>query len=134
MLIADIGSGPASKIEVHCADRRGYPGIDVQDMEELDYEDNFFDMVYCENALDHTPDALKALKELIRISGDLVYIKCWLDQKQTGHRHYWDAKEDGCFTNGETEFHLKDFGFSVKYTDTGGERRYSYITAVLRKP
>lgn len=41
--------------------------IEKQDMENLTYEDSFFDIVHCVNALDHTPDPIKAIKEMYRI-------------------------------------------------------------------
>lgn len=41
--------------------------IEKQNMEELTYQDNFFDIVFCENALDHMHDPMKALKEMHRI-------------------------------------------------------------------
>ena len=143
--IADIGSGPVSKIGDHLdgvevavfpSDRREFDGIDQENMENLTYEGNTFDIVHCENALDHTPNALSAVKEMMRVCKPegFVFIKCWLDQKDTGYKHYWNAKEDGIFTNGTDSFNLKDFGFKIDYTDTGGERRYSYIVAILEKP
>jgi ubiquinone/menaquinone biosynthesis C-methylase UbiE len=104
-------------------------------MENLTYEDNFFDIVVCINALDHTEDALKALKEMIRVckKGGRVYINCALDQHSVrGHRHFWDAKEDGTFVNEKESFNLKDYGFSIEYQDNGGQRAYNYITAKLQ--
>ena len=38
--------------------------IEYQDMENLTYEDNTFDIVHCENALDHTEDPYKAVEEM----------------------------------------------------------------------
>ena len=137
MKILNVGSGPVLDVKIpgiditHC-DRKDFgPPVEVQDMEELDYPDRSFDIVVCINALDHTKDALRAIAEFTRVAEDYVYIKCWLDQKQTGYRHYWDFKEDGTFTNGDSSHNLKEWGFKIKYTDTGGERRYSYIEATL---
>ena len=142
--VADIGSGPSSRIgrfldgveiKVYPSDKQGFKGIESQDMEKLTYHDNFFDIVYCSNALDHTKDALSAVKEMIRVckSGGWVYIECWLDQLSTGYKHYWNAKEDGVFMNGTNIFDLKDFGFQIKFIDNGGERRYNRIIATLQK-
>lgn len=39
-----------------------------ESMEELSYKDSFFDIVHCVNALDHTPDPKKALKEMYRVT------------------------------------------------------------------
>ena len=141
--VADIGSGPVSRLEldikgsetleIHSSDSGGYDDVEYQDMENLSYEDNSFDIVHCRNALDHTKNAQKALEEMIRICkpGGTVFIKCWLDQKDTGYKHYWNAKEDGTFEGG---FSLKDYGFKIHYVNHGGERRYNYIEATLEKP
>lgn len=132
--IADLGAGPKSVISVYSSDVRDINGVEKQDMENLTYPDNSFNMVVCQNALDHTKDAEKALNEMIRICkpGGIVFIKCWLDQKDTGHKHYYNAKEDGRF-EGKNTFNLTDYGFVIKYTNKGGERRYNYIEAVLIK-
>lgn len=148
--IADIGSGSHSrigyhlegvKVTVHPSDKQifpthlHYPQTEYQDMEKLTYSDNFFDIVYCSNALDHTKNALAAVKEMIRVCkiGGWVYIECWLDQLQTGYKHYWDAKEDGVFVNKTDKFDLKDFGFKIKFINDHSERRYNRIIATLWK-
>lgn len=154
--IADIGSGPFSRIgrfldgvevKVYPSDKQDFTDfykkhkqtshipIEYQDMEKLTYPDIFFDIVYCSNALDHTRNALAAVKEMIRVckSGGWVYIECWLDQLQTGYKHYWDAKEDGVFINKTDKFDLKDFGFKIKFINGHTERRYNRIIATLEK-
>lgn len=104
--------------------------IEIQDMEKLTYPDNAFDIVHCINALDHTVDALSALKEMIRVSKGWVYIDCALIQHTNrGKRHYWDALEDGTFTNGTDSFNLKDYGFEIELINNGGERQYNHIIA-----
>lgn len=144
--IADIGSSAVSRLEVdvkgsemlyiHAYDIKEHEGVEQQDMENLTLPDDFYDIVHCRNALDHTKNAEKAVLELIRICkpGGLVFIKCWLDQKDTGGKHYWNAKEDGVFENGATKFDLVDYGFKIWYVDHGGERRYNFIEATLVKP
>ena len=154
--IADIGSGALPKIgqylegvkvTIYSSDRLHFTGtwkkyntdpqphVEYQDMEKLTYSNDFFDIVHCANALDHTRHALAAVKEMIRIckTGGWVYIDCNLDQKDTGYKHFWNAKEDGRFTNNIDTFDLKDFGFTIKYVDKGGERRYNQIIATLKK-
>jgi ubiquinone/menaquinone biosynthesis C-methylase UbiE len=42
--------------------------IRVADAENLPYLDNFFDLVYSWGVIHHTPDTIKALEELIRVS------------------------------------------------------------------
>lgn len=134
--IADLGAGSPSMVEVITSDKNPIKGQEQQDMEKLTYQNNSFDLVHCRNALDHTMNALSAVKEMIRICkpGGWVYIKCWLDQKETKGHHYWSAKEDGTFTNGVESFNLKDLGFEIRYTEVYAERRYNYIEATLEKP
>ena len=143
--VADIGAGQTSTLdlyikgaqtlEINPSDSARYDGVEYQDMENLTYPDASFDIVHCRNALDHTKDAQKAVEEMIRICkpGGTVFIKCWLDQADTGHKHYWNAKDDGSF-EGKKNFSLKDYGFKIWYVDHGGERRYNYIQATLEKP
>ncbi len=155
--IADVGSGPfrrtgqlldGVKVEVYQIDQMDFLDfyakygtkplfpVEVQDMEKMTYPDNFFDIVHCVNALDHTRNALIALKELIRVAkpGGWVYIDCALIQHTNrGHRHFWDALEDGTFTNGDESFNLKDFGFRIEFIDNGGERQFNHIIATLQK-
>jgi|SRR3990167_5935846 len=154
--VADIGCGPIPKtgqylkgvnVTIYSSDKQDFtdtwikynidppPNVEYQDMEKLSYPNEFFDIVHCVNALDHTRHALAAVKEMIRIckTGGWVYIDCNLDQKDTGYKHFWNAKEDGTFTNNIDTFDLKDFGFTIKYVDNGGERRHNQIIATLKK-
>lgn len=138
--VADIGCGPHAPRQTKFAngvvvdytpiDKRDYPGADMGDMENLVYPDKHFDIVVCENALDHTKYAERAVKELIRVAKSWVYIDCALDQLTTsGKGHYWDAKEDGTLTNGKDSFDLKDYGFKIEYINNHGARRYNHIIA-----
>lgn len=138
MKILNVGCGPVKHgnypgIEIVCADKRAHEGADIEDMEDLHYDDNEFDLVVCINALDHTVNAEAAIKELIRV-GQSVYIDCALIQKTTsGRGHYWDMLETGVMTNGDHSFHLQDYGFKVEFIDNGMERRYNHIIARLQK-
>lgn len=154
--ILDIGSGPYSvignyldgvKVDLRLCDNQHFISfyekykvtpfqtIEYQDMERLTYKDGVFDIVHCANALDHTRNALVAVKEMIRVCkyGGWIYIDCWLDQLSTGGKHYWNVKENGMFICETGEFDLKDFGFNIKFIDKGGERRYNQIIATLQK-
>lgn len=154
--IADIGSGPYSiigsylpgiKVDIYHSDRQDFNpfwekrqltsviSVEYQDMEKLTYSDNFFDIVHCFNALDHTKNAEVAVKEMIRVCkvDGWVYINCALDQLSTGYRHYWNAKEDGTLTNNIDTFNLRDFGFQIQFIDKGGESRHNEIIATLKK-
>lgn len=154
--IVDIGSGPFSTIgsyldgvdlKIYHCDRQDFSefwnkrqltsiiSVERQNMEKLTYPDGFFDIVHCLNALDHTENVKEAVKEMIRVckSGGYVYIDCHLDQLDTGHKHRWNAKQDGTFTNNKETFDLKDFGFQIEFINNGGESRYNQIIAVLQK-
>lgn len=155
--ILDVGSGPypvtgqvldGVKIEFTHCDRRGFENfwannnttplipIEVQDMEHLTYPDNTFDIVTCINALDHTVDALSAVKEMIRVCKPQgwVHVDCSLNQHSVRRKkHYWDAKEDGTFINEQDKFDLKDLGFKIEYFDLRGEPQYNRIVATLQK-
>ena len=154
--IADIGSGPFStvgsylpggELKIYPSDKQDFiefwkirnqtPFISVeyQNMEKLTYPDGFFDIVHCYNALDHTVNAKEAVKEMIRVCkiDGWIYVVCFLDQFSTGFQHYWNAKQDGTFTNNKETFDLKEFGFQIQFTDNGGESRYNLITAILQK-
>lgn len=155
--IADIGSGPFSrtgqyldgiKVEVYPSDQSNFDyfwarynlkpmfPIEVQNMQKLTYPDNYFDIVHCVNALDHTGYAETALKELIRVCkpGGWVYIDCALIQMTArGHNHFWDAEVDGSFTSKDSNFNLKDYGFNIKFIKEPGPKEYSRIVATLQK-
>ena len=156
--IADLGSGAYStigsylngvEVDIYHSDNQDFSAfckkydfvpripIEYQDMEQLTYPDESFDIVHCANALDHTRDAAIAVEEMIRVCkpGGWVYIDSHLDQLDTGHKHYWNAKKDGVFTNDNAKllFDLKDWGFKIKFIDRGGESRYNHIIATLQK-
>jgi SAM-dependent methyltransferase len=156
LAVADIGSGPFSTIGSYLdgIDLKIYPSdkqdfiefwksrnqtpmipIEVQDMEKLTYLDEFFDIVHCLNALDHTHNVKEAVKEMIRVCkpGGWVYIDCHLDQMSTGGHHFWNAKQDGILTNNKETVDLKDFGFKIEFIDNGGESRYNQIICTLQK-
>ena len=147
--IADIGSGlitrvgtilPGVKITVYPSDKQDWTPylairkqkqlipVERQDMEKLTYPDEFFDIVYCHNALDHTRHAKEAVKEMIRVckTDGWVVIICSLNQLDTGYTHYWNAKQDGIFDNYKEKFDLKEFGFKIQFKD-------ELLTATLNK-
>lgn len=154
--IVDIGSGPLSifgsylpgvELKIYHTDKQDFIefwkqhnltpiiSVEYQDMEKLTYPDEFFDIVHCSNALDHTRNAKQAVMEMIRVCkiDGWIYIMCALDQLSTGYKHYWNAKQDGIFTNNIETFDLKDLGFQIYFTDNGGESRYNLVTAILQK-
>lgn len=148
--IADLGSGPVCtlgniwgnvKINIYASDIRGdtytelvnqqgvqlITPIEKQNMEELTYSANFFDVVHCVNALDHTKDAKKALEEMKRVCkvNGFVYLRHTRDQlNANGSRgHYWNARPDG-FRNEDSIITLE--GFSTTFDGL-------YVISVWRK-
>jgi ubiquinone/menaquinone biosynthesis C-methylase UbiE len=70
--------------------------IEYQDMENLTYPDETFDIVHCVNALDHTPDVYKAIDEMKRVckTGGYIYLRHAPGQKKRyGGIHYWNFED-----------------------------------------
>lgn len=75
-----------------------YPIVPVmyEDMENLTYADNMFDIVHCVNALDHTPNIDKAISEMKRVckKGGWIYLRHAQGQKKRyGGMHYHNFEE-----------------------------------------
>jgi SAM-dependent methyltransferase len=71
-----------------------------QDMEHLTYPDNFFDIVHCCNALDHTFNPLTAIGEMYRVCklGGFIYLKHYVNEgKKERYRglHSWNFDISG---------------------------------------
>jgi len=138
--VLDVGSSETSTLELQVKAPIILEVFPVtkemgDDMESLLQPDSYFDIVHCRNALDHTKDAFAAVREMQRVCkpGGTVFIKCWLDQKDTGGKHYWNAKLDGTLDNGTTSFNLEDCGFTIKAIKNGGLSRYDWIEATYDK-
>lgn len=151
--ILDICSGPFSttgqvlpgvEIELTLADKTDFSEhwkfwgiqplfpVEYQNMEDMTFENESFDIVNCVNALDHTRNPRLAIAEMKRVlkPGGWIYINCNLDQHTvSGKHHFWDAKEDGSFVNERDSFNLKDLGLTIEFIDTPGHRRYKQIIA-----
>ena len=106
--------------------------IERQDMTALTYEDNFFDIVHCVNALDHCEKPLKAIEEMYRVCkpGGWIYLKHRENNairwKYTG-LHQWNICKEGdnfCIFNKENDDTV--FGFT-NILDNG------YLVSKLRK-
>jgi ubiquinone/menaquinone biosynthesis C-methylase UbiE len=85
--------------------------VQKQDMEDLTYPDEFFDIVHCVNALDHCVDPCRAVKEMYRVCkpGGWIYLRHFPgegeNQKYQG-MHLWNisAKANGdCLIWDKTE-------------------------------
>lgn len=116
--ILDVGAGPVVTIgdtvegrtvQITACDNLAkeyadiYPGmnhpVEYQDMEELTYKSDSFDIVHCRNALDHTPDAFNAVQEMKRVCkpGGWVYLLHAEGQKRLYGGHHYHNAEDWVF-------------------------------------
>jgi len=99
--------------------------VEKQDMLKLTYEDNFFDIVHCVNALDHCTNPLKALQEMYRVCkiGGWIYLRHFYNNAECqkyANAHKWNICKaedwDDCIIwNKSTRFNLSDFfiGFNT---------------------
>jgi ubiquinone/menaquinone biosynthesis C-methylase UbiE len=99
--------------------------IEKQDMENLTYSNNFFDIVHCVNALDHTMDILKALKEMYRVCkpGGFIYLRHFFNVAENeGYygMHMWNIdltdKGECVIWNKDKKFLLSDLFKKVSST------------------
>lgn len=136
VVIADLGSGPVSttgstykdvEVFLYPSDKKKYDWhvfipIEQKDMEEMDYFDEVFDIVHCVNAIDHTRNPYKAVKEMKRIckKGGWVYLRHASSQKTLFGGHHYQNIEDLTFE-----------GFT-KEVDT--VTRHKWITHTWQKP
>jgi SAM-dependent methyltransferase len=72
--------------------------VEKQDMERLTYEDGFFDVVHCSNALDHCINPRLAIEEMIRVCkpGGYVYLRHGRNEgKREKYRnlHHWNIHD-----------------------------------------
>lgn len=84
--------------------------VEYQNMESLTYPSGAFDLVHCVNALDHTKNAVTALKELCRVCAPSgwVYLRHFLNVgTRHGYKgsHKWNITEDRLF-NRKVKFRL----------------------------
>ena len=168
--IADLGSGPISlignylegvEIEVVASDilanyyKRILKDLGLkpangivkrQDMTRLTYPSNSFDIVYCANALDHSLDPYKALKEMVRVCkpGGWIYLFHIAHEGQRNrykNLHQWnlDMTEDGnCIvwnnkpSKRSDAFFLSDIYPHFK-TELKPARRAAFVTSYAKK-
>lgn len=108
--------------------------VEYQDMEHLTYTDQYFDIVHCANALDHTLDPKCALREMLRVTkpGGWIYLRHMSDQrKKYRGMHEWDMNEvegECIFSGPRGKFSLSEFGDWKTYV---GEREA--IISILQK-
>jgi SAM-dependent methyltransferase len=88
--------------------------IEKEDMENLSYPDDSFDIVYCANALDHCLNPYKALQEMIRVckKGGWVYLRhfiCEGRRSRYNGSHSWNVE----LIDGEHVIWNKSIRFSL---------------------
>lgn len=73
-----------------------YEKVEYQDMCNLTYPDNYFDIVYCNKALDDCDDPRKALQEMLRICkfGGYIFLR-HCAYESTGNRRKWNVDVEG---------------------------------------
>jgi len=68
--------------------------VEKQDMEKLTYDDNFFDIIHCANALDHCANPFKVIREMNRVlkPGGWIYLTHFNNNAEFHHYkglHQW---------------------------------------------
>ena len=74
--------------------------VEGLDMSKMSYADNSFDIVHCNNALDHTLNPERAVQEMIRVCkhGGYVYLRHYHNVGENNNYtglHFWNICRDG---------------------------------------
>ncbi|HJY98675.1 MAG TPA: methyltransferase domain-containing protein [Patescibacteria group bacterium] len=115
-----------------------------EDMENLSYPDNFFDIVHCVNALDHTQNPAKAIKEMYRVAkpGGFIYLRHFVNVGESEHYaglHMWnvdiDGKLGGMIWNRQEKFYLTDLfkGFGSVMKREMDYENEDLVVSILKK-
>lgn len=119
--------------------------VEKQDMTNLTYKDNAFDIVFCSNTLDHSQDPYKALTEMVRICkpGGWIYLRHIAHEgKRHNYRnlHQWnlDITEDNdCIIWNKEDFLTATFLLSDIYpgftTEVEVRRSTLLVTSFVQK-
>lgn len=116
----------------------------VEDMEGLTYQDSFFDIVHCVNALDHTFDPIKAIKEMYRVAkpGGYIYLRHFVnvgEHERYAGLHMWNIDINGdhdCVIWSKNERHLLSDYFKGFTTVKKRELDYEHddmVVSILHK-
>jgi SAM-dependent methyltransferase len=115
-----------------------------EDMEKLSYPDNFFDIVHCVNALDHTVNPIKALQEMYRVCkpNGYIYLRHFVNvgehEKYYG-LHLWNIDisdgGDALIWNQENRFLLSDLfkGFKSLKERELDYKKEDMVVSILHK-
>ncbi len=168
--IAELGSGmfctigslwKTAKVKVYPSDTladefnqilkkaRVTPLIPVrrEDMSNLSYPDSFFDIVHCVNALDHTTNPLRAIREMYRVCkpGGFIYLRHFVNvgiNENYFGLHLWNIDSyndaDCIIWNPEKKFILSDIFREFKtvkkeFIDVIGEKTDVMVISILHK-
>jgi SAM-dependent methyltransferase/glycosyltransferase involved in cell wall biosynthesis len=119
--------------------------IEKQDMTNLTYENNTFDIVFCANALDHCQNPYKALEEMVRVCkpGGWIYL---IHHAHEGKRlaysglHQWNidiTQEGDCIFWNKTWLPTETFLLSDVYPGFTSQvepmRKMTLITSFVQK-
>jgi len=91
--------------------------VKKEDMTNLSYDNNFFDIVNSINALDHCSNPMKALQEMYRVCkvGGWIYTRNFYNNAEYEHYngfHEWnmaDENDDCVIWNNENKFYVSDY-------------------------
>ena len=115
--------------------------VEKQDMENLTYPDESFDIVHCVNAIDHCSNPEKAIYEMVRVckKGGWVYLRHYTEVGKELHYiglHQWnitlEGKDDCKFWNASESFSLQG-GYLGFKTYIGREFTYEPRNMVISK-
>jgi len=96
--------------------------IEKQDMSDLTYKDEFFDIIVCINALDHSDNPHKALQEMLRVCkvGGWIYLRHFINnaqnQKYSG-LHKWNISAEKIWSRDDEFFLPEEFDTTVIKND-----------------
>ncbi len=167
IIIAELGAGmfctigstwPGVKVRIYASDALAdefnqilknaniFPLIPVtrENMENLPYKDNFFDIVHCCNALDHTKDPVKAIREMYRVvkPGGYIYLRHFTnvgEHENYQGLHMWNldiGRGEAVIWNSAKKVLLSDLykGFkSIKKRELDYEPN-NMVVSILQKP
>lgn len=114
--ILDVGCGRSKSPGAIGIDRRAEPGIDPNNLRDINHdltqfpwpiEDNSFDLIICQHVIEHLPDTVKTMEELNRIvrPGGKIFMETphytWFEAfRHYEHFHYFSFQAFDYFLKG----------------------------------
>ncbi len=104
---------------VELGTQKGIPSK-LSDIENLDYPDESFDLVYCRHVFEHLPGFKKALSEMIRTSRKSVVVIFWMLNEESEEDIISFEPSLNLFHNKYVPDNIKKYldGFDVEHTFT----------------